>query len=255
MCWWVSPTLRTLAHRGYSSVCSMSSSVSLSLSPSVCGSGSWRSCHPDDRECASRSRLYQLQSRRWVAYSIRACELGNSKSPGSLILSRARVEGGMYASAARAQRSARKTGKFSAAEVVETFAEVGVVHLALDDAERDPRITAHDEDLANGVARYPLGAGVAGRGSRLHEGQRADAGDDRAKAIGVTASLRNSSSAAIRPAQIISIRSQGTQWVGSPRRPSIRNPSLRQAARWTVRGGAQLGKLVGAPCLGRDAAS
>ena len=37
--------------------------------------------------------------------------------------------------------------------------------------------------------------------------------------------LRNSSSAAIRPAQISSIRSQGTQCVGSPRRPSIRNPS------------------------------
>ncbi len=53
--------------------------------------------------------------------------------------------------------------------------------------------------------------------------------------------LRNSSSAEIPPAQISSIRSQGTQCVGSPRSPSIRKPSFMQAARWIVRGGLRSG--------------
>ena len=54
-------------------------------------------------------------------------------------------------------------------------------------------------------------------------------------------SLRNSSSAAIRPAQIISMRSQGTQCVGSPRRPSIRKSVVQAGCRWTVRAGLNSG--------------
>ena len=78
-------------------------------------------------------------------------------------------------------------------------------------------------------------------GLRLHQRQGADAGDDRRGPSRGTGHCGYSSSAAIRPAQIISIRSQGTQCVGSPRSPSIRNPSFKQAARWTVRAGLSSG--------------
>src|ERR1039458_8707099 len=69
--------------------------------------------------------------------------------------------------------------KVLSGRATETFAEVGVVHLVLDDAERDPRFTAHDEGLADGIAKYPLRTGAAARGPGLHEGQGADAGNDR----------------------------------------------------------------------------
>ena len=121
-------------------------------------------------------------------------------------------------------------GKLSAAEWLEALAQVGVVHLVLDDAESDPRFAADDDRLADRIAGDPRRPGAAADGCGFIRA-RARIPETTVDGHRGAWTLRNSSSAAIRPAQISSIRSQGTQCVGSPRSPSIRKPFARAGGR------------------------
>src|SRR5208337_5353783 len=62
---------------------------------------------------------------------------------------------------------------------VQAAAQVGIAHLILDHAKGDPRIAADDQDLADRVAWYAMGAGHAAHRPRTSEGQSANARNNR----------------------------------------------------------------------------
>ena len=121
----------------------------------------------------------------------------------------------------------QENGEVLRRRTLQAVAQVGVVHLALDDPKRDARITADDQDLAHRVSWYPMGPAQSVHRLGLLQCQGPDAGHDRGGPPGLV-HLAKLILGRDLPAQIISTRSQGTQWVGSPLSPSIRSPSARQ---------------------------
>ena len=157
----------------------------------------------------------------------------------------------MNAASARAQRSATNTGKVLGGRVAAPLAQVGVVHLVLDDAECDPRVAADDDHFTDRIAGDSRGAGAPAGRLGLHQGQSADSRDDRRRPAG-----------RLDVAKLILGRdSPGADQLDPvPRHPvrrfapqSLDPEALGQAGGAVDRPGrAQIRKLVGPPRLGRN---
>ena len=87
-------------------------------------------------------------------------------SPGSSILSNARVDGGDVCIFRTGAKIGQKDRKVLGGRLAEPITQVGVVHLVFDDAKCDSRVTADDQDLADRVAWIPAGRGCGGPTAR-----------------------------------------------------------------------------------------
>ena len=174
----------------------MSSSVS-SASPSL--SGSDRRIGPSRRGglgvAVAAVPAPEQAVGRVVEQGLRAREFVLA---GLAVFEQRAGRGGDVGRVGPAQRSARNTGKFSAADWLEPVAQVGVVHLVLDDAEGDPRVAADDDDLADRVAGDPRAPGRGGSAGWGFIKARARMPETTVEGHRGDWTLRNSSSAEIR---------------------------------------------------------
>ncbi len=142
-----------------------------------------------------------------------------------------------------------KDGKVLGRRRFQAVAQVGVVHLVLDNAKGESRIAPYDHDLADRVARNAVGTGQPALWSRTLQGQSANAGNNRggpALLVHVTNFILGGHLAGAD--HLDPVPGHPVGWFAAQ---SFDAQPLIEAGRPVDRTrGTQLGELVGSPGLG-----